>query len=358
MNKKFIIVFMISVLLLAVFWYTSTPPVTSPPTINPVVESNALGSPEPPLAQGTVHKPMPKVIRWGSATVGGAGYVIITAFSDTISKYVTDFKSSSMATSGGSENVRLLHNGDIDFGQMTSSDFVKALDGDKPYGEPMTIYQGIGYRTNANMIHVLAKSGITSIEGLDGKKVAVGSASGAGRQMVEPGLLALGIKPEFVYGSWEECAEMLRSEQVTAAVFPIVGGNSPTSAVIQLNATTDIAVIALTRKQAQTMCDAAKGVSVVEIPAGYLDKDIPAFYAQGYHNALGVRPDVSEEVVYTVIKTLLEHVDELHDISKDLELFSQENAFAYMLPEVPIHPGAVRLYKEMGIWDDRFIEGK
>lgn len=326
----------------------SAAPAAAPPVPVP------SGTPAP---QETARDGLPSVIRWGSASVGSAGYVIITAFSDIISKYVTEFKSSSMATSGGSENVLLLESGEIDFGQVTSSDFVKALGGDDPYDAPIVIYQGIGYRTNANMIHVLSKSGITGVADLDGKKVAVGSAKGAGRQMVEPGLTALGIRPEFIYGSWEECAEMLRSEQVSAVVFPIIGATDPTSAVLQLHSTTDITVVPLSREQAQTMCAAAKGVSVVEVPAGYLGKDLPAFYAQGYHNALGVRPGVSEEVVYTVVKTLLEHEDELHGISKDLALFSGETVFAYMLPEVPIHPGAARLYKEMGIWDDSYTAG-
>ena len=61
-----------------------------------------------PTASGIEREGMPKVIRWGSASTGSAGYVIITAFSDIISKYVTDFRSSSMSTSGGAENIRLM----------------------------------------------------------------------------------------------------------------------------------------------------------------------------------------------------------------------------------------------------------
>ena len=301
---------------------------------------------------------VPKVVRWGSATVGGAGYVIITAFSDTISKYVKDFRSSSMATSGGSENVILIKDGTIDFGQLTSSDFVKAMLGEAPYNESIAVYQGIGYRTNANIIHVLKKSGITSVEQLDGKKVAVGAASGSGRRMVQPGLLALGIKPEFVYGSWDECSEMLKSEQVAAVVYPIPGASMPTSAVLQLSSTSELSVVPLTQEQAQKMCEAAQGVSVVDVPADYLGTGSPAFFAQGYHNSLGVRPAVNEDVVYTVIKTLLEHQEELHTIAKDLALFSKENAFKYMLPEIPVHPGAAKYYKEIGIWDDRFTVGE
>ncbi len=302
---------------------------------------------------------MPKVIRWGSASTGSAGYVIITAFSDIVSKYVTDFRSSSMSTSGGAENIRLMGSKDIDFGQTTSSDLIKATNGLAPYDDgAIKIYQVVGYRTNAYIIHVLAKSGITDVTQLDGKKVAVGPASGSGRSMVEPGFANLGLKPEFVYGSWDECSEMLKAEQCSAVVFPIVGGTDPTSAVIQLKATADISVVPLTKEQATTMAKDVKGVSVVDVPEKYLDLNVGSFYAVGYHNSLGVRPEMNEDAVYTVLKTLFEKVDELHGVANDLKLFSVEHAFTYMIPEIPVHPGAAKLYKEMGIWNDSFTVGE
>lgn len=301
---------------------------------------------------------MPKVVRWGSASSGSAGYVIITAFSDMVSKYVTEFKSSSMSTSGGAENIRLMGSGDIDFGQTTSADLIKAMNGSAPYESPIPIYQVVGYRTNAYIIHTLKKNGITTLAQLDGKKVAVGPASGSGRTMVEPGFGNLGLKPEFVYGSWDECSEMLKAGQCQAVVFPIVGGTDPTSAVISLNATADISVIEVSKEEATKMCEGVVGVSAVKVPANYISLGNKEFYAVGYHNALGARPEVNEDAVYIILKTLLEKEDELHSISSDLKLFCKENAFAYMLPEVPVHPGAAKLYKELGIWDENYKIGE
>ena len=161
-----------------------------------------------------------------------------------------------------------------------------------------------------------------------------------------------------VYGTWDECSEMLKAGQCSAVVFPIVGGTDPTSAVIQLDATADISIIQLTKEQAEKMCTNVTGVSTVKVPANYLELGVPEFYAMGYHNALGVRPEVNEDAVYLVLKTLLASTDELHGVAKDLKLFCEENAFAYMLPEIPVHPGAAKLYKEMGIWDDNYTVGK
>lgn len=334
------------------------PPAPPAPGSASPAPSSSTGADSPDVPTGVNREEMPKVIRWGSASTGSAGYVIITAFSDVVSKHVTDFRSSSMSTSGGAENIRLMASGDIDFGQTTSSDLVKAANSMEPYETPITIYQVVGYRTNAYIIHVLEKSGLNDVMQLDGKKVAVGPASGSGRSMVEPGMANLGISPEFVYGSWDECAEMLKAEQCDAVVFPIVGGTQPTSAVIQLEATAKISVIPMTKEQAETMCKDVTGVSTVDVPGGYLGLSVDKFYAMGYHNALGVRPEMNEEAVYTVLKTLFENVEELYAVSSDLDLFSVENAFTYMLPEIPVHPGAAKLYKEMGIWNDAYTIGE
>lgn len=307
---------------------------------------------------GIQREDVPSVIRWGSASSGSAGYIIITAFSDTISSYVTDFKSSSMSTSGGTENMHLLADKEIDFAQTTSSDLIKASEGIAPFDQKdINIYQAVGYRTNANIIHVLKGSGIDSVDDLNGKKVAVGPASGAVRQMAEDGFVGLKVSPEFVYGSWDECAEMLKSNQVVAVVFPIVGGFNMTSAVLQLTTTADVTALTLTEEEAAAMVSTASGVGVVDVPAGYMGTDLPAFYAQGYHNAVGVRPEVSEEVVYTVVKTLLEHEEELQKVSNNLQLFGKDNALKYMMPSIPVHPGAVKYYKEIGIWDDSYTIG-
>ena len=56
---------------------------------------------------------------------------------------------------------------------------------------------------------------------------------------------------------------------------------------------------------------------------------------------------VDEDVVYNVVKTIIEHQDELPDIHPQAKMFNKENAVDGAL--IDIHPGAAKYYKEIGV---------
>jgi TRAP transporter TAXI family solute receptor len=72
-------------------------------------------------------------------------------------------------------------------------------------------------------------------------------------------------------------------------------------------------------------------------------------YLWAYDNYIIVRKDLSESIMYQVTKALWDHVSELasfHSGLKDLKTgtFVSEEAL------IPYHPGAIKLYKEKGVW--------
>ena len=64
-------------------------------------------------------------------------------------------------------------------------------------------------------------------------------------------------------------------------------------------------------------------------------------------NFLAVRADVSEEDVYRITKTIYENLGFLQSIHKATNAMALEKAIVG-LPK-PLHPGAVRYYKEAGL---------
>lgn len=61
--------------------------------------------------------------------------------------------------------------------------------------------------------------------------------------------------------------------------------------------------------------------------------------------------ELADDVAYTVVKTLIEKQDELIPIAP--ATFNQYSADRAVLPlPVPYHPGAVKYYKEKGLWSD------
>lgn len=71
--------------------------------------------------------------------------------------------------------------------------------------------------------------------------------------------------------------------------------------------------------------------------------DIPAVVSTG---ELLISKDVPEEVAYTIIKILCQNISELHKINIANQTFIPEKGWVHVA--VPLHPGAVKFYKEAG----------
>lgn len=56
---------------------------------------------------------------------------------------------------------------------------------------------------------------------------------------------------------------------------------------------------------------------------------------------------MDEEVVYNVVKTIIQHHDDLANVHPQADQFNKENAVKGAL--IDIHPGAAKYYKEIGI---------
>ena len=66
-------------------------------------------------------------------------------------------------------------------------------------------------------------------------------------------------------------------------------------------------------------------------------------------NALTTRDDVSENLAYTVTKTVTENTKTLAAVRKELAAWNVKSTVAY-LPAVPFHSGAIKYFKEKGAW--------
>jgi len=112
-----------------------------------------------------------------------------------------------------------------------------------------------------------------------------------------------------------------------------------------------------------------RSVGIVAIPvpkegAEYVGKKVPGIYSgavpkgmYGFPEAvpviawravLVVRQDLSADLVYKVLTTIYGHLDELHAVHPLAKEWSLANATK--TPTVPFHSGAIKFYKEKGLW--------
>jgi len=76
-----------------------------------------------------------------------------------------------------------------------------------------------------------------------------------------------------------------------------------------------------------------------------LKKPVPVFAMNTFFVS---RPDVSNEIVYKVVKTLLENHDLFVSYYRDAEMWTIKNTLTNV--QLPFHEGAIRYFKEKGMW--------
>ena len=89
------------------------------------------------------------------------------------------------------------------------------------------------------------------------------------------------------------------------------------------------------------------GLMATAIPKGAykgVEDDVPAV---GTVTSIIIHKDVSDDLAYNIVKTLYANWPELAKVKKKaIEDSKPENAL--MGARIPVHPGAMRYYKEMG----------
>ncbi|MEF1260001.1 TAXI family TRAP transporter solute-binding subunit, partial [Vibrio harveyi] len=196
----------------------------------------------------------------------------------------------------------------------------------------------------------LAKTGtVTDLNNLDGKKFSIGKKNSgtenSGRQIMK-GLKVDPDKFNLAYMGYGGSASALQNGTIDGMNTP---AGVPVGAVTQAFAALgkDISILSFTDEQIKEANGSYNLWTKYEIPANTypgLDKPITTI---AQPNFLAVREDISEEDVYQLTKAIYENLPFLQGIHKATKAMAIEKAIAGL--PVPLHPGAARYYKEMGI---------
>ncbi len=80
-----------------------------------------------------------------------------------------------------------------------------------------------------------------------------------------------------------------------------------------------------------------------------MDKDVLSF---GTRTAVVTLSSTSEDLVYQITKAVMENIPELAAVHPAGQSYNI-NETLFGIRTIPIHPGAIRYYKEKGVWDKR-----
>ena len=283
----------------------------------------------------------------GTASAVGGWYPIGGGICSVASKHAKGLTLSPQVTGGSIENVRLLANKKVELIMVGAGTANKALSGLKPFTKKYTNMYGL-FSFGATACHVItrANSGIKTFNDLKGKKVAVGPP-GSGTESIARMVLELaGLtgKIKALPMGFGDMYDALKDGDIDAF---FLQATPPGPAVEELARTKPITLLKFSDELIKKIIakDGAyfKGTLDVGTYTG-VKEAIPTAKAASF---IACNRDLPEEVAYTFVKAVMQNLKDvrvIHAGARAIKLKDAPNGIV-----VPIHPGALRFYKEVGV---------
>jgi TRAP transporter TAXI family solute receptor len=210
----------------------------------------------------------------------------------------------------------------------------------------------VGHTSDTHWI-VRKDSPVKSCCDFKGKVIGVGPAGSATLNIYSKKHLSAGwgidfenIKPKYI--AFHEITRGIRDNTIDAG---IIAAGYPIAAVMELARDIPIRLLETDPEALKKLQTEYPNVTPFVIPAGTyngIDKDVHTYTLPQMWLC---RADLPEDIVYQIIKTVYDQSDVRNAIHPMAKKYTIENAFRGS-KSVPVgyHPGAIKYYKEKGIW--------
>jgi TRAP transporter TAXI family solute receptor len=294
-----------------------------------------------------------RFMSFGTGSPAGTYYFLGAGFASIINKYVPGVRVTAESTAASLENCRLMIRGQMDMG-LACMGSVAAL---KKAGMDVNKIRliAIGHTSDVHWI-VRKESPIKKIEDFRGRVIGVGPAGSATLNIVSKkhlkagwGLTFKDFKPKYL--SFTEICTGIRDSTINAGV---IFAGYPIASIMELSRDVNIRLIPISPEEVARLKKVYANVVPMTIPAGTyhgIDKPVPTY---SLPQMWLCRADLPTELVYEIIKAVYGHPKEKNAIHPMAKRYTIQNAFkGYESVPVGYHPGAIKYYKEKGIWDKR-----
>lgn len=295
-----------------------------------------------------------------TASTGGTYYPVGVALATLVKVKLEPSQGigmSAISSAGSGENVRLIREGEAQFGILQGLYGYYAASGTGPLEEvgPQENLRSVTMLWQ-NVEHFVVSSDVAGdgtvgvFADLKGEAMAFGSQNSGTIGSNGAILAGLGVDIEadyeLVYGGYGPSAEALQNGQVKGLGAP---AGVPVGAISQLMATAGDGVTLLNFTDAQMAeADAGRGLwTPYTIPAGTYPGQDADVQTIAQPNFLATSADLPEEHVYQLTKSIYENLPFLQAIHPATQVMAIETAIAGL--PLPLHPGALRYYQEVGV---------
>jgi len=246
-------------------------------------------------------------------------------------------------------NIRAVDRTLLDFGVAQSDRNFEAYNGKGDWeGKAMKGLRSVfSMHPETVLLVTRADSGINSVEDLKGKSVNIGNPGSGQRGNAEDVMRLHGIDKDndiSTQGLQQQEASRALIDHKIDAFFYTVG--NPAAAIEEPANSTDIRIVSINSDAIRSFVSERPYYVMTTIPAGtYKGVDTPT-ETYAVTATVVTSENASEDMVYSVVKTVFENLDELraaHAAFRHLEPASMLKGLS-----APLHPGAIRYYKERG----------
>ena len=255
------------------------------------------------------------------------------------------------STGGSVYNINTIREGELEFGVAQSDWQYHAYNGTSQFEEAGP-FEGLRavFSVHPEPFTVVARadSGITTIDDLAGKRVNIGNPGSGQRGTMEVLMEAKGwTMDDFALATELKAAEQsaaLCDNQIDAMVYTV---GHPSGSIQEATTACDSVLVEVAGEAVEGLVADNPFYRTATIPGGMYrgnDNDVQTF---GVGATFVTSADVSEEVVYTLVKSVFDNFEDFKGLHP---------AFANLVPEemasaglsAPLHPGAEKYFREQG----------
>jgi len=297
-----------------------------------------------------------------ATSVGSPPYVIVSNFAEAAKRGLPPGSSINVESSGTTANAARIGEGELDFGYVNMIDVALAIKGKPPFTKKLgkiRILCGLTPPEAEEYLFMVGKdTGLNSIDEIKQKRFPLTLAlpmKGSGSELLTRMVLdAYGIAYEditswggkVIFTSFAEQRALFKDKRVQAvgSILPY-----PHPGYVEIfTFRKDVLFLPIDKEEAikKLKEDGIIQIIIKKGHYGIADRDTPTIASPSF---LGVRADLPDEVVYSLLKGAIENIDILQKSHRAMKDFTLESAYKFVAPFtniVSFHPAAEKYFKE------------
>jgi len=255
------------------------------------------------------------------------------------------------STGGSIFNLNVINDGELDFGVVQSDWQYHSYHGTSKFkdkGANKKLRAVFSIHSEPFTLMARIDSGIKSFADLKGKRVNIGNPGSGQRGNMELLMKEFGWnKDDLALASELKASEQSRAmcdNKIDAITYTV---GHPNASIKEASTSCDAVLVPVAGPIIDKLLAANPYYAPASIPGGIYrgsDKETPTF---GVKATLVTSADIKDEVVYQLVKAVFDNFDAFRQLHPALNHLKKEDML--LGNSAPLHPGAIKYYKEHGL---------